>query len=70
MKVNKALLEYKMRVKGINISDMCEMLGISRSAFYRKCNGKSEFTISEIRKIVDFLGLDSPVEIFFAQEVS
>ena len=68
--MNKALLEYKMRIKGKNISDMCEMLGISRSAFYRKCNGKSEFTISEIRKIVDFLGLDSPVEIFFGEEVS
>lgn len=68
--VDKALLEYKMRVKGKNISDMCEMLGISRSAFYRKCNGKSEFTVGEIKKIVDFLGLDSPMEIFFAQEVS
>ena len=64
--MNKALLEYKMRIKGKNISDMCEMLGISRSAFYRKCNGKSEFTQSEIQKIVVFLHLDSPVEIFFA----
>lgn len=68
--MNKALLEYKMQTKGKSITDMCEMLGISRSAFYRKCNGKSEFTISEIQKIVDFLGLASPVEIFFTQEVS
>ena len=68
--MNKALLEYKMQTKGKSITDMCEMLGISRSAFYRKCNGKSEFTISEIQKIVDFLGLVSPVEIFFTQEVS
>lgn len=68
--MNKALLEYKMQTKGKSIGDMCEMLGISRSAFYRKCNGKSEFTISEIQKIVDFLGLSSPVEIFFTQEVS
>lgn len=63
--MNKALLEYKMKEKGKSISDMCEKLGISRSAFYRKCNGKSEFTQSEIQKIVDFLDLDSPVEIFF-----
>lgn len=68
--MNKALLEYKMRIKGKNISDMCEMLGISRSAFYRKCNGKSEFNLNEIKKIVEFLSLDSPVEIFFAEEVS
>lgn len=65
--MNKALLEYAMSERGKSISDMCDMLGISRSAFYRKCNGKSEFTMSEIKKIVDFLELDSPVEIFFAK---
>ena len=64
--MNKALLEYRMREKGKSMSDMCEMLNISRSAFYRKCNGKSEFTISEIKKIIDYLHLDSPMEIFFA----
>jgi predicted transcriptional regulator len=64
--MNKALLEYKMGENGKSISDMCTMLNISRSAFYRKCNGKSEFTMSEIKKIVDFLKLESPVDIFFA----
>ena len=64
--MNKALLEYKMSEKGKSIVDMCNMLNISRSAFYRKCNGKSEFTMSEIKKIVDFLELDSPMDIFFA----
>ncbi len=64
--MNKALLEYKMSESGKSIVDMCNVLNISRSAFYRKCNGKSEFTMSEIRKIVEFLKLDSPMEIFFA----
>lgn len=64
--MNKALLEYKMKENGKSISDMCVMLGISRSAFYRKCNGKSEFTQSEIQKMVDYLNLDSPMGIFFA----
>ena len=68
--MNKALLEYKMKEKGYCISDMCEILNISRSAFYRKCNGKSEFTLSEIQKIVVYLNLDSPVEIFFTHQVS
>ena len=63
--MNKALLEYKMQANGKSIADMCKMLNISRSAFYRKCNGKSEFTLSEIQKIVDYLKLDSPVDIFF-----
>ncbi len=65
--MNKTLLEEKMREKGKSITDMCRMLGISRSAFYRKRNGISEFTQNEIRKIVDFLELDSPMDIFFAQ---
>jgi ACT domain-containing protein len=64
--MNKALLEDKMKEKGKSISDMCQMLGISRSAFYRKRNCISEFTQNEIRKIVDFLELESPVDIFFA----
>lgn len=64
--MNKALLEYEMSSKNKSISDMCTMLGISRSAFYRKCNGKSEFTMSEIKKIVEYLALESPVDIFFA----
>lgn len=64
--MDKELLEYKMKKNGKSISDMCEMLQISRSAFYRKCNGKSEFTLSEIKKMVVYLDLDSPVEIFFA----
>ena len=68
--MNKALLEYRMSEKGKSILDMCEMLNISRSAFYRKCTGKSEFTLGEIQKIVEFLNLDSPMEIFFASKVS
>lgn len=65
--MNKALLEYHMKVNGRSISDMCEVLRISRSAFYRKCNGISEFTQSEIKKIVEYLNLSTPMDIFFAE---
>ena len=63
------LLEV-MGKKNISIQMMYRELGISRTAFYRKCHGKSEFTQSEIQHIVDFLQLDSPVGIFFADKVS
>jgi hypothetical protein len=63
--MNKALLEYEMKKNNVTIGVMCDKLGISRSAFYRKCNGKSEFTQSEIQTIVDYLKLDSPMGIFF-----
>lgn len=68
--MDKALLEYEMKKRGVTIGDMCSHLGCSRSAFYRKCNGISEFTQSEIQSIVDYLRLDSPVGIFFTNKVS
>ena len=63
--MDKALLEYEMNKKNITVTMMCENLGISRSAFYRKCNGITEFTLSEIQNIIDYLCLESPQEIFF-----
>ena len=68
--MNKAMLEYEMKLRGISKKKMCQMLGISRSAFYRKCNGASEFTQGEIQDIVDILELKTPVGIFFAEVVS
>jgi ACT domain-containing protein len=65
--MDKALLYYEMSKNGVTIGQLCKQLDISRSAFYRKCNGKSDFTQSEIQAIVDLLHLDSPVAIFFAK---
>lgn len=69
-RMNKARLEYEMSIRGVTRTKLCEVLGISRSAFYRKCNGGSEFTQGEIQKIVDFLNLETPVGIFFDAKVS
>ena len=63
--MDKNLLLYEMRKRNVTIIMMCENLGISRSAFYRKCNGITEFTLGEIQTIVDYLSLESPSPIFF-----
>lgn len=68
--MNKKLLLAEMSQRNVSISEMCVKLNMSRSAFYRKCNGISEFTQSEIQKIVDILELTSPMDIFFAKNVS
>lgn len=68
--MDKYKLEYEMKSKGITIEKLCSDLHISRSAFYRKCNGISQFTQSEIQKIVDYVELDSPMGIFFKEKVS
>jgi len=71
--MNKLKLEYEMKMKGITAAEMYNALQISRSAFYRKCNGKTEFTRREIEEIIEILGIDK-VEalegIFFDEKVS
>lgn len=67
---NSALLEYEMKIREISNDDMCAELKISRSAFYRKRNGISEFTQSEMQTIGEILGKDAVIRIFFAAEVS
>ena len=68
--MNKALLEYEMKRRGINATQMAEYLGIDRSTFSKKCNGQSEFKQSEIQNIISYLGIEDPTPIFFAEEVS
>lgn len=66
-KMDKDLLVYYMKKNNVSIEKMCKELTISRSAFYRKLNGSTEFVLSEIQKITEVLKLESPTEIFFAQ---
>lgn len=68
--MDKYKLEYEMKKRGVNIEELCKAIDMSRSAFYRKCNGVSEFTQGEIQAIVDYLDLPSPMGIFFKEKVS
>ena len=68
--MNSARLEDEMKAKGVSITELCERIGISRTAFYRKRAGITEFTQGEIQKIVQVLDLKSPVGIFFDEKVS
>lgn len=63
-------LKFKAAVveNGKTISDVAKHLKINESTLYRKINGVSEFSRSEIQDICCFLNLDSPVDIFFAHE--
>lgn len=60
-------LEYEMKSRGITVEKLCADLKISRSAFYRKCRGITEFTQGEIQSIVSYLGLKTPMGIFFTK---
>lgn len=68
--MNKALLRYEMARHKISTERMAAELGISRSSFWKKCNGVSEFKQSEIKTMIELLELDDPAAVFFADEVS
>ena len=67
--MNSEMLREAMREKGITVTQMCRDIGISRKAFWSKCNGKSEFKQSEIAKIIDLLGTKYATAIFFPKSV-
>ena len=67
--MDKYKLEYEMKSRGITIEKMCADIHMSRSAFYRKCKGITQFTQGEIQSIVDYIGLDSPMGNFLWKSV-
>ena len=70
--MDKFKLEYEIKSHGYNIESFCKEVGISRSAFYKKCDpgSTSEFTLGEIQRIMDVLELKTPMGIFFTEKVS
>ena len=68
--MNVALLEYEMKRRGVTAIQMSEHLGIDRSTFSKKCNGRSEFKQSEIMAIIKYLDIADPTPIFFDPQVS
>ena len=68
--MNKQKLEAQMKACNITKKQAYERLKISRSAFYRKLNGISEFNLKQIRDLMSMLNLKSADEIFFDKEVS
>lgn len=68
--MNANLLKAQIALKGKKISEITRILKISKSAFYRKLNGKSDFTRQEICDLMNCLeiGTEKAIEIFFADK--
>lgn len=68
--MDRYLLEYEIKRRGMTIQEVCKHIGMSLSTYYRKVRGTSEFTQSEIQKLLDLLEIDDPTPIFFSPKVS
>lgn len=66
--MNKNELLAEMKRRDFTYSKMAIMLEISENAFWRKVNGLNDFTLSEIRTVVNVLKLDDArmKSIFFS----
>lgn len=70
--MDKYKLEYHIKNKNMTRESLCEAINVSKTAFYRKCNGHSEFTRDEIERIAEVLDLSGEdiLSIFFTEKVS
>ena len=70
--MNTKELKIQMIRSEKTIDQLCESLGISRSAWFRKVGGDSEFTQGEIKGLREELDLSDEQTglIFFSSEVS
>ena len=70
--MNREELQSQIRLEGKTVNQLCAVLGISRSAWFRKVGGRSEFTQSEICCLRRELDLDDQLTaaIFFNEQVS
>lgn len=70
--MNKRELKAQMIRKEKTVDQLCTALGISRTAWFRKVGGESQFTQGEIMGLRFELDLDDhqTADIFFNTEVS
>ena len=70
--MNKLELKAQMIRKEKTVDQLCTALGISRTAWFRKVGGESQFTQGEIMGLRFELDRDDhqTAEIFFNNEVS
>lgn len=58
-------LRAEIARKGWSQGALCELLGMSRTTFSMKVNGKTEFTVTEAMRIKDVLATAVPIEELF-----
>lgn len=67
VRFDKVEFEIALVRSGKTRKQLAEYLGIDISTLYRKIENDGYFTRQEIVKTVEFLELDDPMKIFFAQ---
>lgn len=57
-----ALIEFRRKKSKLTRSDVAKELEVNTSTYYRKESGKTEFTATEIFRVINLLGMEKDVE--------
>lgn len=64
---NEREFNAQLARKGVKKAELAERLGITYTSLYRKIREDGKFTREEMATIIDFLQIDDPTSIFFAE---
>lgn len=60
----------QMTLRDVTKKELADFLEINEATLYRKINNDGYFTRQEINKMIEFLRIDNPAEIFFAEKLA
>lgn len=60
----------QMTLRDVSKKELAEYLGINELTLYRKINKDGSFTRQEINKMINYLHIENPAEIFFAEKLA
>ena len=64
---NEREFNAQLARKGIKKAELAEYLGMTYTSLYRKIKEDGKFTREELAKIIDYLGIEDPTSIIFAE---
>ncbi len=67
--VNVNLLKSEIVKNGLTQAELCKKIGMAHSSFIRKMKN-GVFTTAEAERLITVLGIQNPVDVFFATKLT
>ena len=67
--INRNLLKSEIVKNGLTQAELCQKIGMAHSSFIRKMKN-GVFTTDEAEKLINVLGIQNPVDVFFATKLT
>lgn len=67
---NRKAFQLAVVAADMTYDEVAKAIGVNPSTLYRKACGQTEFTRSEIQQICEVLQIESPMDIFFTEELA